>query len=142
MKAMMIIAAVVALGAAAPALAGAARMDVDGDGKVSLREMQARKLAKTMKLDANHDGRVSKAEYAARMLPRLEAKGMGAARARAKIDRLFAKADINHDGALSADEINRMTARRFARLDPAHSGYIPASNLHRLRDPAAVAVSR
>lgn len=143
MKTLMIsAAAVLALGMAAPAMASMAKMDSNGDGKVSLQEMQAKKLAKTMRLDANGDGRLTKAEYSARMMQRYQAKGMDQARAQAKIDKLFAKEDLNQDGVLSADEIRQATARRFARIDAQGSGYIPATNTHRQRDPAPSSTPR
>jgi Ca2+-binding EF-hand superfamily protein len=145
MKALTITAAVLALGVAAPAVAGTAgmaKMDADGDGKVSLSEMQASKVARTMRLDANGDGLLTKAEYAARMMPRYEARGLDKATAQAKIDRLFTRTDLNHDGFLSPDEIRQFTARRFARVDPQGSGYIPATNTHRQLEPAPSSTPR
>lgn len=143
MKTLMISAvAVLALGGAMPAMASMAKMDSNGDGKVSLQEMQAKKLAKTMRLDSNGDGRLTKAEYAATMMQRYESKGMDQARAQAKIDKLFAKEDLNHDGFLSPDEIKQSTARRFAKIDAKGSGYIPATNTHRQRDPAPSSTPR
>jgi hypothetical protein len=130
MKMLMIAAAAIVMGASAPAMASMARNDTNGDGKVSLQEMQAHRLASTMRLDANHDGRLTKAEYAATMITRFQSKGMDAARAQAKVDRMFAKEDLNHDGVLTADEIKQSTARRFARVDPSRSGYIPATTQH------------
>lgn len=143
MKTLMIAtAAVLALGATAPAMATMARMDTNGDGKVSLQEMEAKKVAKSMRLDANGDGRLTKAEYSAAMMRRFEAKGMDAARAQAKINKLFAKTDLNGDGFLSPEEIKQATARRFAKMDANGSGYIPATNTHRQRDPAPSATPR
>lgn len=137
MKTLMIAAAaLLVLGAAAPAMASMAKMDTNGDGKVSLDEMQARKLAKTMRLDSNRDGRLTKAEYSAAMMQRYAAKGMDQARAQAKIDKVFAKTDLNHDGFISPDEIKQSTARRFAKIDAKGSGYIPATNTHRQDEPA------
>lgn len=144
MKTLMIAAAaaVLATGMAAPAMATIAKMDANGDGKVTRQEMEAKKLAKTMRLDKNGDGRITKAEYAATMMSRYEAKGMDAARAQAKIDRLFAKTDLNHDGFLSPDEIKKAADRHFAKMDVNGSGYIPATNTHRPRDPAPSAAPR
>ena len=126
-------AAVAALGVAAPASASVAKMDANGDGKVSLQEMQARRLAKVMRFDANRDGRLTKAEYASTMAQRFQAKGMDAARAQAKADKLFAKTDKNGDGFVTPDEIRQVTAKRFARMDSTGSGYIAASAAHRPR---------
>jgi hypothetical protein len=120
-------AAVAALGAAAPALASTAKMDANGDGKVSLQEMQQRRLAKVMRLDVNRDGRLTRAEYAATMTRRFQAKGMDAARAQAKAEKLFAKSDKNGDGFVTPDEIRQVTAKRFARMGGG-SGYIPATD--------------
>lgn len=131
----LLIAAVAAValgGAAAPALASTAKMDSNGDGKVSLQEMQQRRLAKTMRLDANGDGRLTKAEYAATMAQRFQAKGMDPARAQAKAEKLFAKTDLNGDGFVTPDEIQKVTAKRFARMDGG-SGYVPATAGHRAR---------
>lgn len=120
------------LGVAAPALASTAKMDQNGDGKVSLQEMQQRRLTKTMRFDANHDGRLTKAEYAATMAQRFQAKGMDAARAQAKAEKLFAKTDLNGDGFVTPDEIRQATAKRFARMDNG-SGYVPATAGHHAR---------
>lgn len=143
MRALIIASAIVlAFGATAPAMASMAKMDTNGDGKVSLQEMQARKLATTMRLDTNHDGRLTKAEYSAAMMRRYQAKGMDQAHAQAKIDKVFAKTDLNHDGFISPDEIKQSTARRFAKIDAKGSGYIPATTTHRQRDPAASSTPR
>jgi Ca2+-binding EF-hand superfamily protein len=101
-------------------------MDANGDGKVSLQEMQQRRLAKTMRLDANGDGRLTRAEFAQVMAQRFQSKGMDAARAQAKAGKMFAKADANGDGFVTPDEIRKVTAKRFARMDNG-SGYIPAT---------------
>lgn len=125
-------AAVAALGVAAPALASTAKMDSNGDGKVSLQEMQQRRLAKTMRFDANRDGRLTKAEYAATMAQRYQAKGMDPARAQAKADKMFAKTDKNGDGFVTPDEIRQAAAKRFARMDSG-SGYVAATAGHHAR---------
>jgi hypothetical protein len=127
MKTLLIAAVAVAALGAGPALAGIAKMDSNGDGKVSLQEMQQRRIAKTMRFDANRDGRLTKAEYASTMAQRFQSKGMDAARAEAKADKMFAKADKNGDGFVTAAEIGQVTAKRFARMDSGGSGYIAAS---------------
>lgn len=133
MRTLLIAAAAAAvLGAAAPALASTAKMDANGDGKVTLQEMQQRRLMKTMRLDANGDGRLTKVEYAAVMAQRFQSKGMDAARAQAKAEKLFAKTDLNGDGFVTPDEIRQATARRFARMDNG-SGYIPATSARHAR---------
>jgi Ca2+-binding EF-hand superfamily protein len=103
-------------------------MDANGDGKVSLAEMQQRRVAGAMRLDANRDGRLGKAEFAAAMAGRFQARGLDAAHAQEKAERLFARTDANGDGFVTPDEIRQDAARRFARMDRNGSGYVPASD--------------
>jgi hypothetical protein len=111
-------AAVLALGAAAPAFAGEkgkARFDTDGDGRLSAQERQSKKIGKLMRLDRDGDGRISHNEYSV-MVQRASAKG------RPGKDK-FAKLDLNRDGFVTQDEIADRLARKYARADGAGPGY-------------------
>ena len=68
-----------------------------------------------MAADTNRDGKLSKDEFAS------AAKARGARR---DGSRMFDRMDINHDGALDADEVNSLLARRFARADANHDGVL------------------
>jgi hypothetical protein len=94
--------------------------DANGDGRISLEEMQHKHVAKVMRFDRDGDGRISHAEYAALLQHRAQRHpGRGGK------DR-FARLDLNHDGYVTPDEVNQVVARHFGRRDPSHTGYIPA----------------
>jgi hypothetical protein len=77
-----------------------ARMDVDGDHRVSLAEFQAWMGYAFERMDANRDGVVSTAE-----LPGGRGKAISLAEHRAALAERFAKQDRNHDGVLDAREL-------------------------------------
>jgi Ca2+-binding EF-hand superfamily protein len=77
-----------------------ARMDADGDRRVSLPEFQAWMGYAFELMDANRDGVVSTAE-----LPGGRGKAISLAEHRAALAERFAKQDRNHDGVLDAREL-------------------------------------
>lgn len=87
-------------------------------GGVDLTAFKAQRSQAMMRLDTDHDGKISQAEFAAR---KQAANGGGHG------DKLFAMADRNHDGYLSADEVGAILERRFAKLDANHDGKVDAS---------------
>lgn len=85
---------------------GMARMDTDGDGRVSKAEAQAaasRFAERFDAMDANKDGYLDRADMQARMAERRAG--------------FFAAADANRDGRLSRDEF---TAHRSAQATQRH----------------------
>ncbi|WP_235893664.1 EF-hand domain-containing protein [Cognatilysobacter lacus] len=77
-----------------------ARMDSNGDRRVSLSEFQAWMGYAFERMDVDHDGIVSPAE-----LPGGRGKPISLAEHRAALAVMFAKQDRNHDGTLDAREL-------------------------------------
>ena len=103
------IAAIVITGVAVAAPGDrAARFDPNGDGKVTVAEMQQRSEARFGKLDADSDGRVTRAEAdAVREQGRAGRGGM-----RGKGGDVFARMDANGDGALTRTEFESAREQR------------------------------
>jgi Ca2+-binding EF-hand superfamily protein len=100
-----------------------ATLDLNGDGALSLEELQAQAEARFGAMDTNGDGAISAQELIA------AAEGRAAERAAAMIERL----DENGDGVLQADEMPRRgggngdgdrAARMFDRVDTDDDGAI------------------
>lgn len=110
---------------------GAARLDTDGDGRISQAEAaKSPRLAKNFAaIDANKDGYIVRAElrgYFERERPKRDAE-------RAKrFDDKFAAADLNRDGRLSkieAQEKMPRLAAQFAFLDENRDGFLSKDEL-------------
>ena len=103
------------------ALSGAAlpqKADTDGDGRLSLAEFQASRVAALLARDSDGDGRVSAAEWAAggiRQRPNA---------ARRDPAKAFARLDRSGDGYLDRGEIEGLLARRFAKSDADGDGFL------------------
>lgn len=100
-----------------------ASLDLDGDGLITLAEMQAQPQLRFAAADTDGDGALSAAELtammasgagdrAARMLARLDDNGDGLLqadempdRAAGRIDRMFSRLDADGDGNLTAEEL-------------------------------------
>lgn len=103
-----------------------ARLDKNGDGKVSAEEMararadlQTRRLDHMFaRMDADHDGKISRDEAAKAMDDRAEGR-----RGRHH-GAMLAKLDKDGDGAISAAEFDAAGDARFARLDKNGDGVI------------------
>ncbi|MDP1632817.1 MAG: EF-hand domain-containing protein [Caulobacter sp.] len=107
-------------GAAGSALAqgAGARGDTNGDGKISLAEFKAARVAMTMRSDANKDGKISKAELEAGIIAMQAARGGGAGKGGGgRSGQMFDMMDANKDGFLTRPEIEKMVERRFQRMD-------------------------
>jgi Ca2+-binding EF-hand superfamily protein len=76
------------------------KMDVDGDGKVSLSEYQDWMSYAFDAMDRNHDGVLSGAEQ-----PGGRGKPVTRSEFRERLAERFRKQDLNHDGFLSAREL-------------------------------------
>ncbi len=92
-----------------------AQVDANGDGMVSMAELQGRGQARFAAADTNSDGQLDVAELTA-----------AAARERAgMIERLMARKDTNGDGLLSPEEMApRDAGRFFAKADLDGSGEV------------------
>jgi Ca2+-binding EF-hand superfamily protein len=136
MKTMVLAGALLALSApTALAQTGqAARMDANGDGRVSLTEFRSARGAMMMRADANKDGRLTKAELEAGMAAMRP--GGGAAKGPGP-GGMFGMMDANHDGFLSRPEIDRMLERRFQRIDVDRDGSLSAGEVAAMRGGGA-----
>lgn len=100
-------------------------MDLDGDGVVTLEEMQAARGGHLATADADGDGLITRAELVAHAMSRAETR----------IDRLLQRADADGDGALSMAELaatrdSRQQAgleRMFRRVDADGDGRVTAA---------------
>jgi hypothetical protein len=77
-----------------------ARMDIDGDRRVSLPEFQAWMGYAFERMDIDHDGIVSRSE-----LPGGHGRAISLAEHRAALAARFARQDTNRDGRLDAREL-------------------------------------
>lgn len=101
-------AVVLCCGSAAPALAAGvsssgdylARMDQDHDGRITLAEYQDWMSYAFDAMDADHDGVLTRAEQ-----PGARGESITREAHRARIARVFARLDRNHDGTLDAAEL-------------------------------------
>lgn len=105
-------------------------LDTDGNGALTLEELQAAGAARFAVADADGDGALSADELTAqmseraergvaRMIDRLDENGDGllqqaeleARRGGERADRMFARADANDDGSISAEEFEAAKER-------------------------------
>ena len=101
-------------------------LDADGNGEVSLTELQAQGAVRFAAADADGDGFLTLSE--------LEAAGQERAGDRAA--RMLDRMDANDDGKLSAEEMKnprRDPARMFDRLDADGSGGISQEEFEEAR---------
>ncbi|AAV95998.1 EF-hand domain-containing protein [Ruegeria pomeroyi] len=94
-------------------------IDANGDGKITLEEMQGHRAAMFSGADTDGDGKLSQAE--------MEAQAM--ARAKERVAWMLERHDANKDGALSQDEIpkpgaGRKAGRMFDKMDSDGDGAI------------------
>ncbi|MGH8079623.1 MAG: EF-hand domain-containing protein [Lysobacter sp.] len=110
---------------------GAAKLDTDGDGRISKAEAaKSPRLSEAFaQIDSNRDGYLVRSElrgYFERERPKREAE-------RAKrFDEKFAEADLNHDGKLSKIEVQEKMPRlasQFAFLDEDRDGFLTKADL-------------
>ena len=110
-----------------------AQMDANGDGKVTQQEFVAFQDRMFDRVDVNHKGQIAKADVDAFMAQRQAEEagrmtrghgGRGGGAGEKISDRL---AD---GGVLTRAQWEGMSARRFARMDAAHLGYLTPDTLH------------
>lgn len=105
-----------------------ATLDVNGDGALTLEEMQARGEARFAEMDTDGDGALSAAELAA----------LGAEQAAERAARMIARFDDNEDGLLQQDELptrgERRAAQMFDRVDADNDGTISAEEFEQAQE--------
>ncbi len=92
-------------------------LDADGNGEVTMTEMQAAGFARFAAADANGDGFLSADEITQK----------DSERAAKRVARMIEKRDANGDGQLSLEEMQpdeERVAKRFARVDADGNGTI------------------
>jgi len=115
--------------AAGPALAQPSPGDANGDGKLALTEFLTLQRQRMLANDANQDGKLAKAEMVA------AAKAQG--RSGLQIDIFWGMIDGDHDGFLTAAEVDKLSARSFARLDKNKDGTLDAAEIAAARQRRA-----
>ena len=134
MKTIALAATLLALSAGATLAQGTpgARMDTNGDAKVTLSEFKTARLSMMMRADANKDGKLTKAELEAGMAAMRQGGGGGQGGGRGG-GMMFAMMDANNDGFLTRPEIEKMVERRFGRIDVKGDGSLSASEMAAMR---------
>lgn len=102
------------------------RADTDHDGRVSLAEFQAARLASFDRLDRNGDGVISRADFSRILAFRPQAS--------TRIDTFIAEADLNHDGKVTREELAHAPARVFAMADANRDGFVDKAEMAAARD--------
>lgn len=95
------------------------RLDGDGDGRVTMEEMEAIRMERFGAADTDGDGQVSRDEFIAVATERAAERAGGA----------FDRLDVDGDGVLSADALARQgggerAVRMFRRLDADGDGVV------------------
>lgn len=102
------------------------RFDADGDGKVTLAEVEGQKLERFKRYDADGDGVLSKEELVAKAMERAERRA----------DHMLERLDGNDDGAISAEEYAALSQSRgthmFERIDANQDGVIDRAEVDAL----------
>ncbi len=95
------------------------RMDANADNEISKSEFEAFHATRFKELDSNADGKLTKEEMDA-------LHGKMQEHARSNFDERFNQADVNKDGALSAEEAKKtpILAKYFVEIDANKNGLI------------------
>lgn len=134
MRAIVRAAAIALLLAAAPAAQASQqklRGDANGDGRLSLPELQAEAWKLMLRADRDHDGRISAAEWTSgrtRLLRALRLAGRGEAE-KAMNRGGFAKLDADADGYVTRGEADAFFARHFRSVDRNGDGGVDRAEL-------------
>lgn len=119
-----------------------ARLDADGDGRVTaaeLRQIRAARAGQRQerrserqarmfdRLDTNRDGHISREEFSQRRAARGNAEGRrGQMRAMDQRGERFVQRMLGDDGVMTRDEFRGRALERFARVDQNRDGVVTA----------------
>ena len=107
------------------------RFDTNGDGQITMEEIQAAAVARFAEADANDDGQLSAEEMSAAADAQREERR--AERQAERIAKRIEKADTNGDGVLNLEEAvaagSDRIERLFDRLDDDEDGVITQAEL-------------
>ena len=108
------------------------KADADGDGAISLEEVQAMRASRFTKMDGNGDGVIDRAEIDARMNDRI-AKRIERMKQRAdrRALRMTRRLDKNRDGKITKAEFEARAVERFAINDLNDDGKISGDEMPR-----------
>jgi Ca2+-binding EF-hand superfamily protein len=99
--------------------------DLNGDGKLSLAEMQASCRQVVMAADTDNDGRISVREWAeAARNQKQRLNDLGLSGWRSSSDDIFVRVDVDRDGFVTAAEVDAASLRRFNLKDVNQDGFI------------------
>jgi Ca2+-binding EF-hand superfamily protein len=99
--------------------------DANGDGKLSLAEMQAACRQVVMAADTDNDGRISVREWAqAAKDHKQRLNDLGLSGWRSASDDIFVRVDADRDGFVTPAEIDAAALRRFNLRDVNQDGFI------------------
>ncbi|WP_159456705.1 EF-hand domain-containing protein [Roseivivax jejudonensis] len=115
---------------AGSARGGFGRLDVDGDGEVSLEEFENPAAARFAAMDADGDGAVTAEEMVA------YAEAQETRRREARAQRMLARLDADDSGSISLDEMENRPNRGalFERLDSDDSGGLTREEMRAARE--------
>ena len=109
-----------------------ATLDADGDGLVTLEELQAQGIARFEDVDTDGSGTLSAEEMAAARDARM------AERAESRISRVIERLDTDEDGAVSFEELQARggdrAERMFERADADGDGAISAEEFEEVKE--------
>ena len=118
------------------------RADANATGNVTLAEYQKSREAFIMKADTNHDGKVSRAEwdaFAAAVRRDLDLGGVKGAELIGQ-GSWWTELDANKDDMVTHDEINAVTAAKFAQYDADKNHMISRAEAQQVRKAAEAAL--
>ena len=100
-------------------------LDPDSEGRVYLEAFsKAENDAMLSRLDADGDGRISKGE----MKPVADRAPEGSDR-EGRLERMWARSDLNGDGFIDREELDASAKRRFDRRDANKDGWLTGDEL-------------
>jgi hypothetical protein len=98
------------------------RLDQDGSGDISVEEFSQRRLGWLSEADADGDGVISMEELTSAIDQRRQER---------REARLLARFDINGDGEITIEELERHQEKRFALMDRNDDGVLTADEMPR-----------